>query len=408
MKIALFVHNFPPEFLGGTEHVVLALAKSYEALGAQVVVVAGSEQRVAGGALTEESFEGVRVLRIQRDENELYGLELGFATTGDRITDLLADEAPDAVHVHHWATLGWDLLQRAAALGIPGIATLHDLWTTCPRFFRRPPKNVRCPIDAGREPCAPCVGQDLPDVPVAELTQSLVGRDRMLQRELGSACALVVPSRAQAELVREHLPWAGSLEVVPHGLLAPVRSRARSHGVDVPLRVGSFGNIVPEKGIGLLVEALSNCGEQLELRLAGAVPDPSFLARIERRAAELDIPFVWTGPYGPGDPHPALELDLAIFPSLCQESYGLVVDEALAHGVPVVVSAKGALPERAARGGVVVRSGGVLPLKVTLAGLLRSRRKLKQLRDEIPTEFPTILDAARRYTALLQKPEIAR
>jgi glycosyltransferase involved in cell wall biosynthesis len=231
-------------------------------------------------------------------------------------------------------------------------------------------------------------------------------RDACVRRELACGRFLSVPSDAAARLVELHLPWKGKLEIIPHGLLQPVRERARRREIGLPLRVGSFGNLVPEKGLDLLVEALSHCGEEVELRLSGASPDPSYVEALRQRAMELGIPFVWTGPYRPEDRHPALDLDLAVFPSLCQETYGLVAEEALARGVPVVVSAKGALPERAAKGGIVVRSGGVMPLKVTLAGLLRSRRKLQALRNAIPTRFATIDEAARRYRALLAVQEV--
>lgn len=407
MKLVLFVHNFPPEFLGGTEQVVRALAQAYAAAGDEVVVATGSDRQIDGGEVEEFSFDGLRVVRFVRDPEERYGLDLEYRRTGQRVVGFLRDERPAAVHVHHWSTLGWNLIQRAAALGIPGICTLHDLWTTCPRFFRRPPQGVRCPGDAGRGPCAACVQQDMPGAPLEMLAEAIGRRDAMLRQELESARVLVVPSRSQARLIERYLPWPHRLEVIPHGLLQPVHERAEPRGSNGTLRVGSFGNLVPDKGLDLLVEALSNFGDAVELRLAGAAPDPAYVDRLEARARALGVRFVWTGPYGAGDPHPALQLDLAIFPSLCHESYGLVVDEALARGVPVVVSAKGALAERARRGGVVVRSGGVSPLKVTLAGLLRSRRRLRELRNQIPDRFPTIAAAAARYRRLLAAQEVA-
>ena len=405
MKIALFVHNFPPEFLGGTERVVLALAKSYESMGHSCVVVAGSERFVAGSGVEEEDFEGIRVRRLLRDPAERYGLDLRWPKIGDRVTEVLLDERPDSIHLHHWSTLGWDLMQRATAIGIPGIVTLHDLWTTCPRFFRRPPNGVRCPLGAERDSCVGCVQLELGH-PAEEVERGLQRRDEMLMRELRCAQSLTVPSDAQAQLLRRHLPWDKDIVVVPHGLLEPIERRSQPVSKRRPLRVGTFGNLVPDKGCDVLVDALANFGQEVELHLAGSCPDPAYIERLEQRAKDFGLSFEWHGAYQPGAEHPALGLDLAIFPSLCHESYGLVVDEALAHGVPVVVSAKGALPERAARGGVVVKTAGVAPLKVALAGLLRSRRKLEDLRAAIPTVYPSIDEAAKRYEALLSAQEV--
>ncbi|MFQ5505980.1 MAG: glycosyltransferase [Planctomycetota bacterium] len=401
MKIAFFVHKFPPEFFGGTEQVVLALAHAFKRFDDEVVVVTGSERHSDGGEVRKEEFDGIRVLRVLRDPTELYGLDNGYPITGTRISDLLADEQPSAVHVHHWWTLGWDILQRAAGLGIRGGATIHDLWLSCPRFFRRPPEGVRCPTLAERGPCLGCMRKDLPGAPDESIQRAIERRDRALRRELSVATFLAVPSESTKRLIARHVPWDRELLVLPHGLLSDSLQRSRPREHKGPLRVGSFGNLVPEKGLHLIVEALAGLGEATELRLSGHFPDGAYLERLKKRAKELEVTLVWTGSYTNADRHPAHDIDLAVFPSLCQESYGLVVDEALSRGVPVIVSNRGALPERARGGGIVLRSGGVMPLHVALARLLRSNRELEKLRDEIPLQFRTIETAARRYRELL-------
>ncbi len=402
MKVCLAAHNFPPEFRGGTEEVVLGLGRSLKQEGHEVLVLAGSERREQGGRVLEEHIEGLRVLRICRPPEENYDLRMNWPWAGTFVTRVLEDERPDFLHVHHWMNLGSDLLQRAAALGIPAGATLHDLWTACPRFFRRAPKGVRCPEDRGREACVDCVRLDLP-LSRAEAVEALRDRDRRILRELSLARFLAVPSKAFARLIRRHLPWDGPLAVVPHGV-GEGGSRKEAHGLPSGkerLRIGSFGNLVPEKGLDLLVEALANLGREVELVLAGHAPDGAYLESLRRRAAAYGIPFRWLGPFRRGEPHPAAELDLAVFPSLCLESYGLVVEEALLHGVPVVVSGRGALPERVERGGgLVVRAGGVMPLRVTLSRLVRDRRKIEELRKGIPERFPSIGEAAHCYLDL--------
>ena len=187
MRIAFFVHNFPPEFRGGTELVVLGLAKTFQAQGDDVFVVSGTEQFVDGGSLVEEQYEGLRVVRIHRDPSEVYGLDLAYPITGPRISELISEERPDCIHVHHWSTLGWDILQRAAAMGIRGGATLHDLWVTCPRFFRQPQNGLRCPVEGGRDSCPACVQRDLENVPINFVEDAVKVRDHRIRRELGLA-----------------------------------------------------------------------------------------------------------------------------------------------------------------------------------------------------------------------------
>jgi glycosyltransferase involved in cell wall biosynthesis len=107
------------------------------------------------------------------------------------------------------------------------------------------------------------------------------------------------------------------------------------------------------------------------------------------------------GPYdSTAAAHPARQLDVAVFPSLCAESYGLVVEEALARGVPVVVSDRGALPERVRGGGIVVSVDAVEPLAQTLRELAADRGRLEELWRNAPRSFSTIRDAADRYREL--------
>jgi glycosyltransferase involved in cell wall biosynthesis len=140
----------------------------------------------------------------------------------------------------------------------------------------------------------------------------------------------------------------------------------------------------------------------VELHLFGPFLDEAFGRALAARAARLSVHLVAHGPYGPGDPHPAASLDLAVFPSLCQETYGLVVDEALAQGVPVVVSERGALPERIGHGGIVVHGGGVEPLRVAISRVVREKGLLAALRAGIPSELGSIDDAAEAYVSLLR------
>ena len=410
MKIAFCVHNFPPEFLGGTEQVVLGMARALRSHGDEVVILSGSDRFVKGGSVVKECYVDeeageLTVYRVHRPPEENYSLSIAFPVTGSLVGEILHDESPDFVHVHHWSTLGWDLLQRAVGQGLRGGATLHDPWVTCPRFFRRPPKGIRCPREADRESCVSCVGMLLQGSSMDALT-ALTRLPHLPPRGHPPPPGLrTAPSRASAQLIAKHMPWdEDKLEVIPHGLLHQPRAMARPRGGDEPIRIGTFGNLVPDKGIDLLVEALAGLGDQVELQISGHFPDPDYRESVVSLANRLNVPIRLRGRYGPADEHPALDLDLAVFPSLCQESYGLVVDEALSHGVPVVVSSNGALPERAALGGRVVKSGGVLPLHIALSTLIRSRAQLEVLRDEIPESFHGIEISTVRYRELYHNP----
>ncbi|MFG0316260.1 MAG: glycosyltransferase, partial [Planctomycetota bacterium JB042] len=92
----------------------------------------------------------------------------------------------------------------------------------------------------------------------------------------------------------------------------------------------------------------------------------------------------------------AAEADVAVFPGIAPETYALVVDEALALGLPVIVSDRGAGAERAGEAALVVPAGDVDALRDALAGLLDDPGRLDTLRARIVEHVATVDDGAAR------------
>jgi glycosyltransferase involved in cell wall biosynthesis len=400
VKLAFLCGNFPPEVRAGTEMVALALARELRSAGHEVVVLCTSDIVHDGTDVRRETFDGIPVYRLFKKLDEWDGGGLHRPRVLALASAILREERPELLHVHSFASFGSGLLAAAAALGIPSVLTFHDVWVTCPRYFRLPPQGVTCPTGAGREPCAACVNLELKHPDVAVIAEALRQRDRDVRAEVAAASAWTAPSATAAEMVRAHLPLAQTIEVVPHGSLesSPL-ARAAAPAPGERLRIGSFGNLVPEKGVLELVDAVA--GLDCDLRLAGRFLSPEFEKQVRKRAAERNVALVYSGPFGADTPHPALRLHLAVFPSKCQETYGLVVDEALVRGVPVVVSDQGALAERAQTGGVLVSS--LAGLSASLRTLVAEPMALARLRAQIPTALPTIADAAVRYRAIYER-----
>ena len=399
MKICLLTANYPPEACGGTEQVVTALARAFRAAGHDVAAISGSDvpRARAPADVVDEVHDGVPVARVCKrpDEQDRHGFVrprlLGI------VRERLEALRPDVVHVHSFAGLGLGLTGLCRELGVPVVVTFHDLWVTCARFFRIPAGGVRCPDGADRAPCVICVNDALQTDPAA-VEQALAERDRLLREELAAATACTAPSRTAAAFVQRCVPFDRGIEVIPHGLLnpVPVDHRAAAPAAGEQLRVGTFGGLVPEKGIRELVEACR--AQPCELHLHGPFHDEAFAQEIRTLVRDEALQHREHGRYGPGDAHPARYLHLAVFPSKCQETYGLVVDEALAHGVPVICSDSGALAERSMTPGVVVTP--LAQLSKVLKDLLASPERLAALRSAIPADLPTIAHSARRHLDL--------
>ncbi|MEO0480513.1 MAG: glycosyltransferase [Planctomycetota bacterium] len=405
-RVVLATSNFPPEFLGGTERVVLAVAQSLREQGDEVLVLSGSEKPHEGVDVVEETVDGFPVRRIPRLPDEVYSLWIERERVRDLCRSVVREFGADVLHLNHWVTLSTELIRAVAEDGVPTVVTLHDMWTTCPRFFRRPPEGVTCPTGAGREPCGACAHLSLGHIDLETLKKGIGHRDHHLGRELECACVITTPSESAAENIARHLPTDRRIEVVPHGLLEPVTERRdpspEESSPDQPLRLGTFGNLVEEKGVLLLVWACRGL-PNVELHYYGPFLAEACRTEAVERAEEFGVDLHLHGSYSNSERHPALDLDVAVFPSLCEETYGLVVDEALARGTPVVVSDRGALSERVGGGGLVSSVDSVEALHEALRPLCENRAAVDRLRSGIADSFSTIRDAALSYRQIYQE-----
>ncbi|MCL4752366.1 MAG: glycosyltransferase [Myxococcales bacterium] len=124
--------------------------------------------------------------------------------------------------------------------------------------------------------------------------------------------------------------------VIPNGVDVPERV---SHEESEEFRVLFLGRLDPIKAIENLLEACARLPNGVQLTLAGTGP-PDYDARLRARAAELQLGdrARFVGEVGDELKQDLFsKTDVLVLPSF-SENFGLVVAEALAHGVPAVAS----------------------------------------------------------------------
>lgn len=191
--------------------------------------------------------------------------------------------------------------------------------------------------------------------------------------------ALLVPSRSMAR----HFPTA---QVLPNWV-QPVRSHARSRDAQAPVVLGFLGRPCADKGVLVLSQALRllDLDEpgRYRLLLAG---EPRFVSEHERartEAALAPVAHLVDRPGWMSREDFFSQVDLAVFPSTCPESFGLIVAEAMSAATPFVISDAGALPEVAgADYPWVARAGSTASLLRTIRLALTAESQVRSAAAE--------------------------
>ncbi len=172
------------------------------------------------------------------------------------------------------------------------------------------------------------------------------------------------------------------------------------------LRLAFCGAVVRHKGPHLIIEALDVAKlEAAHLLLLGETPDPGYVGQIRERASAIPgLTVEFGGPYEPREmPDLLKETDYVIVPSLVPEAGPIVPREALALGIPTIVSDAGALPEAIGAGenGLIFPVGRAGALGGILRRLSRDRSLGRRLRQGAgSTAVSTVAAHAAQVTAV--------
>lgn len=191
------------------------------------------------------------------------------------------------------------------------------------------------------------------------------------RRALAAVHRVITTSDTTARgLDRFNVP-ASRVAVVSPGVRLPVKppeERAATEG----LHILCLAHLSPRKAQHHLVEALSSIpGTGWACELAGSVDrDPEYARNVMSMIRErgLSDRVRVTGELSGPDVEQAFHrANLFVLPSL-YEGYGMVIDEALAHGLPVISSDGGALADTADRPGCVTYPAGEVDALAALIG----------------------------------------
>lgn len=202
---------------------------------------------------------------------------------------------------------------------------------------------------------------------------------------------------------------AERIDIVEPGIDRPAAAAAYPAPAGEPLRLLTVGTVTPRKAHALLLEALAGIADRAwALRCAGSLRrDPATSAALGDQILRLGLrrrvsllgelePAAVAAEYAAAH--------LFVLPSYL-EGYGMAIAEAVAHGLPVVSTAAGAIPDTLPAGtGVLVPPGDAAALGRALAGLMDEPERLRKLAAAAAAagpRLPSWAEASARFAAVL-------
>ena len=241
------------------------------------------------------------------------------------------------------------------------------------------------------------------------LSDEQATRLRFSERDaLACARRVIVTSAATARvLVASYGVPKEKITVAPPGTDIAAAAQARTEGI---VRLLAVGSIVPRKGYDVLIAALAALSElPWTLSIAGdRTRNPSCAAQLENDIARFGLAnrVALRGAVSDADLAELYQgADLFVLPSRF-EGYGMAFAEALAHGLPVIGTTAGAIPETVPEGaGVLVPPDDAQLLAAALRRLIENvdeRRRMSACALAASTEQPTWSASAKLFAQAIE------
>lgn len=407
MRVLVVSHGHPSFSIGGAELASHNLFRGLDAMdGCEAHYLARACPPLArhGDSPLMSLRHGARETFLYSDDYDHFWMSnRDLGTLREALARYLEHVRPDVIHIHHVLGLGLEILYLARRL-VPDAAivvTFHEYLSICLNHGQMvKARDGRLCSRASPADCAVCLPQHAP----AEIFK----RELFVKGHLGLADAYVSPSRF---LIDRYADWGlprDKFRFIENGLdiadPAPPRTGGRR------ARFGYFGQISQFKGLPVLLDAVARVpadawGDDAALCVFGGNLEhqpEDFRTRFAALMEAAGRRARFYGSYAAAD-LPALmrQVDWVVVPSVWWENSPLVIQEAFAHGRPVICSDAGGMAEKVRDGidGLHFRIGSPEALADRLTEALTDDALWPRLREARPTP-PGVATVAAQHRAL--------
>jgi glycosyltransferase involved in cell wall biosynthesis len=423
MRILLVTSFFPPAQTAGTEIRTLAYARGLQRLGHEVQVICAGDwnkgNKYWNGA-SDEIYQGVPVRRLNLnwmlapDPNRfLYSNPIVEEYLGNFLTQW----KPQIMHITSCVSMSAGVIQAAKDHNIPVVLTLTDFWFICPRVNLFKSDGTLCNGQTTALDCLNCMMRNtkvyrllnsvLPQGAAARtLTQisrtpslsrfpglrgmafDMEHRKEYLASMLRCADYVTAPSNIVSETVNRCVD-SGVDEVIHSGHDLSWLENLMPRRQSGPLRISYIGQVIPIKGVDILLSAFLSTGftDQAELVIYGdSSKDPAYFKKMKESIPGHNTAIKFSGSFSHhhlGEILP--EIDLLVVPSLWHENNPRIIQEAFAAKIPVIASDVGGISEFVEDGinGLLFERGNVNDLSKQLQRIILEPDLFEKLRAGI-------------------------
>jgi len=345
MRVLFITNFFPPRYTGGAE--ISAVHSCYGLLrrGHECSVLS-INSRFGEDVDRLYALKGIPV----REVGYQHRLRFQVCQVFDfriyrRILQELERAQPDLVHVHNVSGTSLAPFVACRRLGIPIVATLHDLWLLCPNNMLYRGDGVLCDPAEPAKHCRKCYRR-------YDFWGDIPWRRWVFAQMVRNVRRFITPSGRLRDLHVRAGYDSTRFRVLKYGIapsLFEMPTITTRLGLDVhgfhSNRLLFAGVIVEIKGIGTVIEALPSLIKYIDdfqLLVAGS-GEETFLAQL-RSYTPMSVHLLGKVPF--------VEMinlyataGLTLMPSIIEENSPLVVYESLLAGTPVLGADIGGIPE---------------------------------------------------------------
>ena len=412
-RLLVISHGHPHFNRGGGEYAAYAIHQHIGALpGWRSLFLAAAPDNHLASPLDLEQVGHASEWLMRPTEDWLLFESVIDLASGSALHQLIESWQPTVIHWHHFHRVGIDAL-LAISRWCPDarvVFTLHEFLALCPYQGQLLTTDGIVCSGPRLDTCASC----LPAIDSADLQL----RDGLMRRLMAEVDAWIAPSQQLADL---YVAWGldhSRIEVVEYALPEPLmrvyeqcssQVELRASSTEPPLRFGYLGNVLPSKGLDVILMAFCevvHCYPNAQLSVFAPVPTdwsdrhPShhpFYERLQMLLKLLENSVVLVGGYGQGDvPRLMQQVDWLVMGSLWRENSPVVILEAKACRRPLLVPALGGMQEKVRNGvdGWHYTPGDPVDLASVMKRCCQSRGEWKSIVDGMagPISLELILD----------------